>query len=245
MGFGDFAANALSLGAGQVIDALFGGGQLIKAQLVLLKGDASKGEIGIELLEFQFNPEKVTVSDRSSPTRAPTTAGAGETKQGAAKKAREIQFDVTFDTYESREDVRDKYINTLQKMARIDVGLHTTNTLLFCWGMLSMDDDIMFECDLEALTVNYTMFLPDGTPVRATASITLKDVTEPEVEGKKQLSPDHAKLHLVRRGDTLQQIAEHEYDDPGEWRRIADANGIDDPMNLEPGSRLLVPPILR
>ena len=36
-----------------------------------------------------------------------------------------------------------------------------------------------------------------------------------------------------------------EYEDPGEWRRIADANGIDDPFRLEPGKKLIIPPILR
>ena len=58
-------------------------------------------------------------------------------------------------------------------------------------------------------------------------------------------SPDHAKLHAVRRGETLQSIAAQEYDDPNQWRRIADANGIDDPFRLDPGARLIIPPILR
>ena len=48
----------------------------------------------------------------------------------------------------------------------------------------------------------------------------------------------------VRRGDTLAAIAHVEYNDPGEWRRIANANDIDDPMSLKPGMKLLVPPIL-
>jgi nucleoid-associated protein YgaU len=48
----------------------------------------------------------------------------------------------------------------------------------------------------------------------------------------------------VGRGDTLQSIAFKEYDDAGEWRRIAEANGIDDPLELAPGKRLLIPPIL-
>jgi nucleoid-associated protein YgaU len=49
----------------------------------------------------------------------------------------------------------------------------------------------------------------------------------------------------MKRGDTLQAIAHAEYDDPREWRRIADTNGIDDPMSLRPGNKLLVPPILK
>ena len=48
----------------------------------------------------------------------------------------------------------------------------------------------------------------------------------------------------VRRGQSLADIAADEYDNPAEWRRIADANQIDDPMALAPGMKLIVPPIL-
>ena len=57
--------------------------------------------------------------------------------------------------------------------------------------------------------------------------------------------PDHTKRRTVKMGETLALIAHEEYDDPAEWRRIADANGIEDPLNLTPGTRLLVPPILK
>jgi nucleoid-associated protein YgaU len=91
------------------------------------------------------------------------------------------------------------------------------------------------------------MFLESGLPVRATVTISLRQAasaTEQQEQIKKQ-SPDHAKIHAVQRGETLQMIASREYDDPGEWRRIADANGIDDPLQVEPGRRLMIPPILR
>ena len=78
-------------------------------------------------------------------------------------------------------------------------------------------------------------------PVRCTCKLTLQEAPKPQ--DKK--SPDTAHVHLVSRGDSLQGIAAKEYDEPGEWRRIAQANGIDDPLNLEPGRRLLIPPILK
>ena len=42
----------------------------------------------------------------------------------------------------------------------------------------------------------------------------------------------------------LALIAHEEYDDAGEWRRIADANGIMDPREVKPGTVLMLPPIL-
>ena len=49
----------------------------------------------------------------------------------------------------------------------------------------------------------------------------------------------------MRRGETLQSIAEQEYDNAGEWRRIADANHVDDPFRIEPGTRLGVGGLIR
>ena len=90
------------------------------------------------------------------------------------------------------------------------------------------------------------MFLNNGTPVRAKVNMTLKTGLPPDEQEAQhgKASPDHAKLYTVRRGDTLADIAYHEYDNAGEWRRIANLNHIDDPMSLKPGMKLLVPPIL-
>ena len=42
-------------------------------------------------------------------------------------------------------------------------------------------------------------------------------------------------------GDTLDSLAWREYGDATEWRVIAEANEIDDPMRLRPGTELLLP----
>ena len=52
-------------------------------------------------------------------------------------------------------------------------------------------------------------------------------------------------LVALLRGQTLADVAFAEYHDAREWRRITDANGIDDPLSVMPGTRLLVPPILK
>jgi nucleoid-associated protein YgaU len=46
---------------------------------------------------------------------------------------------------------------------------------------------------------------------------------------------------VVVAGDTLPSVAFHAYGDPNLWRAVAEANGIDDPMRLRAGTRLLLP----
>jgi nucleoid-associated protein YgaU len=43
-------------------------------------------------------------------------------------------------------------------------------------------------------------------------------------------------------GDSLASIAYDEYEDARLWRALAEANHLDDPMRLPPGTELLVPP---
>lgn len=49
------------------------------------------------------------------------------------------------------------------------------------------------------------------------------------------------RYYTVEQGDTLGLIAYYAYADSREWRRIADANNIMDPFNIQPGTSLLIP----
>jgi hypothetical protein len=46
---------------------------------------------------------------------------------------------------------------------------------------------------------------------------------------------------VLGRSDSLASVAQAEYGDPGYWRDIAELNGIDDPLRLTAGRRLLLP----
>ena len=78
----------------------------------------------------------------------------------------------------------------------------------------------------------------------ANLSIKEAQTAKEQLEKNPRNSPDHTKRRTVKQGETLALIAHEEYDDPGEWRRIADANGINDPKDVRPGMVLTLPPIL-
>ena len=56
-------------------------------------------------------------------------------------------------------------------------------------------------------------------------------------------SPDRTHGHILREGEGLHRVADEYYRQPEEWRRIALANGIEDPRRLTIGARLRVPRI--
>ena len=98
-------------------------------------------------------------------------------------------------------------------------------------------------CVIEIIDGTFTVFKADGTPVRATLKVTLKEIVDVDVEVKSVAaeSTDRVKSWTVKRGDTLSGIAAVEYGNPGQWRPIAEANGIDDPLSIQPGDVLVLP----
>lgn len=144
-----------------------------------------------------------------------------------------------YDTYEHGKDVRD-YTNQVSDLMKIDPEIHAPPPLKFVWGM----EKEPFICVLKSVKKEFTMFLPEGIPVRARVTLTLKEFKMKfnEREIAKQ-SPDKTKVHVTQRGDSLWLIANKAYGNPKFWRPIADRNGIKNPRFLEPGKELIIPPL--
>ena len=112
-------------------------------------------------------------------------------------------------------------------------------TIVFHWGKKQS-----FEAHLVSVSAKYEMFERDGTPVRARVNV---DLEEAQAEVPKT-NPSSGGLtgnrtHIVRAGDSLQSIAQRNYDNPALWRGLAAYNAIDDPLRVAPGRELLVPPL--
>jgi nucleoid-associated protein YgaU len=101
----------------------------------------------------------------------------------------------------------------------------------------------MFTGVLDHVSGRFTLFVADGTPVRATLSVVFKEFISPEVLVREHptQSVDHRKTRVVRAGDRLDLIAAREYGDAGLWRHIADANNLTDPGRLNVGQSLIIP----
>ena len=151
-----------------------------------------------------------------------------------------LSVELFFDTYEAKKDVRTDHTEKIMTLALVDADKHRPPLVMFSWGGFT------FKGVVESLSLRYTMFLPDGKPCRATANLSIKEAqtAKEQLEANPRNSPDHTKRRTVKAGETLALIAHEEYDDPGEWRRIADANGIMDPKDVKPGTVLTLPPIL-
>lgn len=183
-------------------------------------------EIGIPGLDspiIQFirgQTEKLTL-ELFFDTTIPDDAAVGELGMGAA-------------------DVR-AHTEKFYQMVKIQSATHAPPRLRVTWGQA-----LAFKAVVESVQQRFTLFSPDGIPVRATLTVTFSEykTLEEQLEEMNKTSPDHTREYVVREGDTLGRIAAEHYADPGAWRPIADENGLDNPRRLRPGTVLRIPPLV-
>lgn len=94
---------------------------------------------------------------------------------------------------------------------------------------------------LASVSQNFTHFMADGTPVRATLDCEFREVDDTPIAPPTGATRGISRLHIVGLGETLQSIAVAAYGSAGRWRDIALANNISNPRTLLPGRLLKIP----
>ncbi|MQP66372.1 LysM peptidoglycan-binding domain-containing protein [Niveispirillum sp. SYP-B3756] len=117
--------------------------------------------------------------------------------------------------------------------------IHSPNYVKLSWAQLQ------FQCRMESLSIVYTLFKPDGTPIRAKASVTFLGFTSNQELAKEanKNSPDLTHAVTVAAGDTLPALCHRIYGSSLYYLRVAEANGLTDFRQLVPGTQLLFPPL--
>ena len=194
---------------------------------------------GGEKIKVLFNPNQYSLDKGNQIAEIAVPGLDAPILQYVRGNSRTLTMELFFDTYEEQSDVR-TYTKKIYNLLSIDREKHVPPICKFVWG------DFQFPCVLERVGGKFTLFLPDGTPVRATLSVVFKEFLK--VEDLVRVSPtqsaDHTKLRTVRWGDSLSSIAAAEYNDPGQWRPIALANRIENPLELDPGRVLVIPALV-
>jgi hypothetical protein len=221
------------------------------AKAVLIDTTTGAGHV------VMYNPEELKVEQGNQFAEVGIPGLNASPLQYVRGKNRVLTMELFFDTYETKEDVR---IYTAPIVGLLDKLPQTLAppVLLFSLGR------VQFRCVLTDAGQRFTMFAPDGTPVRSTMSVRLQEYVDVSLEIRQGLflgsptasaivntaltpivaaiSPSAASaMHVVLDGETLSGIAGAYLGDPARWREIAKANGIVDPLGVRPGAALVIP----
>lgn len=208
-------------------------------------------------VKCMFNPKEYSFSKQNSWPPVQTKGSNLGLFEFANGQPATLQMQLFFDTYAKEgapQDVRKEYTGAIWEMMKIDTSLSDLNSksgqpsknkkgrppvVVFQWG-----STWSFKAVITSIKERFTLFLPDGTPVRSTL-----DVTFQQVQDKDQHPPTNPtsggvggeRVWAVSEGDTLAWIAYKEYGDANRWRLIADANRLTKVRQLTPGVLLEIP----
>lgn len=144
-----------------------------------------------------------------------------------------------YDASHDKKTVKEQ-LDDFQKCVYFMEGeIHRPRFLKIFWGK-----EINFPCVLSQLDINYTLFYPDGSPLRVKIAATfLKYLSEKKREAEqKKKSPDLTHERIARTGDRLDLLTYNIYNDAKYFLQVARANGLSTVRSLPSGSKLFFPP---
>jgi Contractile injection system tube protein/LysM domain len=189
-------------------------------------------------IEVLFNPTFYTLSKNNTLASQGIPGLDSPIVQYVGGKERKLGMELFFDTYEEQRDVSD-YTKAIYGLLLIDPNTHAAPICDIQWGRF------FFTGVLDSVQGKFSLFLADGTPVRANLTVSFTEWIDVQVlvQQRPKQSADHQKMRWVKSGDRIDTIAGEEYEDAKNWRPIAEANGLEDPRQLEPGRQLVIPAI--
>jgi nucleoid-associated protein YgaU len=207
----------------------------------------------------QFNPSEIRFSrgtrwssdseygwfddDKTPPRR---DVPIGQFKNGEAPRLKMTLF---FDTTALGMDVR-AFTDLLVALTIINPlteleGFSRPSYVKFIWGMFSASMTMAFTAYIPDVNINFSMFLADGTPVRAEVEVEFV-ATSSMLPFQNPTSRSEARsIWVVTEGQTIDWIAAQNYGSPSQWRHIAKTNNLSNPKDLRPGQVLKITPLPR
>ncbi|WP_405861593.1 LysM peptidoglycan-binding domain-containing protein [Streptomyces sp. NBC_00090] len=207
-------------------------------------GGSMGGRLGE--VKFQFNPDQLQLSRSANWHTEPAVAYTrGAPPKFTGSEPAQLQLEVFLDRSgaPSSNDVQQQVELLLSccevTQQSISAKAPSPPWVKFSWGSFST---VQFVAYVTSVSATYTLFSPSGIPIRATCSLSLTEVST-ATKGQNPTSGalSARRVHRTVAGDSLASLAWREYGDATRWRVIAEANGIDDPMRLRPGTELLLP----
>lgn len=210
-----------------------------------LDGTTAKfSESEANTLTCDFNPTEYSIDKGNAYSEAAIPGLNSPLIQFTHGNIRTLTLELLLDSYTYAKDGKPKDLRKtdlpkIDKMLRVESELHAPPPCRVQWNSL------IFVGVLQDAKKRFVLFAEEGFPVRARVTLTFKEYVPVDVQLKETPlhSPDRRKAREFLEGDSLWRIAHDAYGDAAHWRALAASNDVDDPFRIDPGRRLIIPPI--
>lgn len=135
--------------------------------------------------------------------------------------------------------IEDKIKAFMDVCFAVEGKTHRPRYLILTWGTL------ISHCILKSADVSYTLFKPDGKPLRAKIKATFTEsMDDALLERKRRVSsPDLTHIRFAGENQNLPLMADNIYNDPSYYLQLARHNRLKHFRRLKTGQELQFPPL--
>jgi nucleoid-associated protein YgaU len=221
---------------------------LSRAKLLIKQPPAHLGAAPggtIAELSFQFNPNELRLTKRASWNRKPIRdAQEAAQAQFDGSEPSQLSVELFLDATERHDGSVERAVqNLLRACVPTPQSLNDHKPaapwVRFEWGTART---VSFDGIVTSVSVTYVLFDVDGQPLRARCAVDIEEAGGTTLNQNPTSGALEARRsQQIVAGDTLPHVAWRAYGDATAWRAIAEANDLDDPLDLTPGAELLIP----
>jgi len=188
-----------------------------------------------------FNPETMSEGNAPRYNDERSLGSEGGKQRFVDIPPGSFNFEFLIDGTGASGDKREVFaeVALFKETVKLRSETHSPSFLMFVYGTFIKTGV------LTNMSVQYTMFRSNGTPLRAKISITCREHT-PKLLGLLKanfLSPDLTREHQVKVGNSLPLLCNAYYDSPRFYLEVARVNQLTSFRKLRAGQTLLFPPV--
>lgn len=230
-------------------------GKLDKMQLQAYTDEAFSNKQG-DPFTVLINPESYSIKYRVDQTESQGQGTSHPQLHFNKILAQDIHFDFIFDSsgvvvepalinigivnpFAETANIIEQIETFKQIMLYYQSETHRPNFVALKWGTL------LFKGQMTSMDINYKLFKPDGTPIRALARVDFRGFIEEDLRVAKEnsLSPDITHERLFKADDRFDLLVGKIYHNPDYYIGVAKANGLTGFRKIATGTKLFFPPV--
>ncbi len=213
---------------------------LSKLEIIAYSDESFQTEV--DRITVPVNPAKYNRSIKVKYNEDQEQGTQGNSQPFEGVPPEEIQFEFLIDgtgAIPDSTDVAAKVKELSNILYKVQEKIHRPNYLQLLWGSLS------FHCSLKEMKIDYTLFKPDGKPLRALLNATFMEVIEANRRSAEQgyNSPDLTHIRYTRESDTLPLMTHEIYGDASLYVQVAKFNNLRSIRNIPVNTKIIFPPI--
>lgn len=195
---------------------------------------------------LMINPDNIKLQKAIEYNEQQAPATSSTSQKFKSTPSDKLSFETVIDCtgiVDSKRTDMSKEIKSLETIIYTYNGkIHRPNFVKVQWG-----ENITFNGVLNSIDISYTLFKPDGSPLRAKISLAFSQYISPSTETKiiAPKSPDLTHIVTVVEGMSLPQLCLQTWDDDSLYIEVAKFNNLNKFRDLDGNTKLIFPPVIQ